>query len=58
MLSIRNTDPSSPLQVTTIDYYDTNGKRVRRYLDKPLALGPLASTTIYLEEKDTLEGVI
>ena len=25
-LSVRNTDPSASLQITAIDYYDTNGK--------------------------------
>lgn len=55
-LSIRNTDLSAPFRVTTIDYYDTNGKRVRRYLEKPLFVGPLASTYVHLEEKDESGG--
>jgi len=55
-LSIRNTDLSSSFQVTTIDYYDTNGKLVRHYLDKPVGLGPLASTYIHIEEKDVRGG--
>lgn len=55
-LSIRNTDLSSSFRITTIDYYDTNGKLVRRYLDKPLTLGPLASTYIHIEEKDVAGG--
>lgn len=55
-LSIRNTDPSTSLRVTAIDYYDTTGKLLRRYLDKPLALGPLASTYIHIEEKDDSGG--
>ena len=55
-LSIRNTDLSASFRVTAIDYYDTNGKLVRRYLDKPLVLGPLASTYIHIEEKDVSGG--
>lgn len=55
-LSIRNTDPSASFQITTIDYYDTNGKLVRRYLEKPIGLGPLASTLVHIEEKDTSGG--
>jgi len=55
-LSIRNTDPSASLQITAIDYFDTNGKLVRRYLEKPLGLGPLASTLVHIEEKDTSGG--
>jgi hypothetical protein len=55
-LSIRNTDLSASLRVTAIDYYDTNGKLVRRYLERPLTLGPLASTYIHIEEKDNSGG--
>jgi hypothetical protein len=55
-LSIRNTDPAATFQVTSIDYYDTNGKLVRRYLEKPRTLGPLVSTFIHIEEKDVSGG--
>jgi len=55
-LSIRSTDLSASFQVTAIDYYDTNGRLVRRYLDKPLVVGPLASTYVHIEEKDVSGG--
>lgn len=55
-LSIRNTDPSASFRVASIDYYDTNGRLVRRYLEKPFVLGPLASTYIHIEEKDVSGG--
>lgn len=55
-LSIRNTDLSASLQVTSIDYYDTAGKFIRRYLAKPLLLGALASTFVHIEEKDDSGG--
>jgi len=55
-LSIRNTDLSSSFQVTSIDYYDTDGKLVRHYLDKAIILGALASTYVHIEEKDTRGG--
>jgi len=55
-LSIRNTDLSSSIRVTSIEYHDTNGKLLRRYLDKPLYLGPLASTFVHIEEKDASGG--
>jgi hypothetical protein len=56
MLSVRNVDQTSALRVTAIDYFDTDGRLVKRYLDKPLLLGPLATSHIYLEEKDTRGG--
>ena len=56
MLSIRNTDLQHPFKVTSIDYYDTAGKLVRTYVTKPTTVAPLASTYIYLEERDTKGG--
>ena len=57
LLSIRSTDPSASLRITAIDYYDTNGKLVRRYLKSPQTLGPLASTQVHIEEKDRSGGI-
>lgn len=55
-LSIRNTDLAASFRVTSIDYYDTNGRLVRRHLEKPLPVGPLASTYVHIEEKDVSGG--
>lgn len=55
-LSIRNTDMATPVRVTTIDYYDTNGKLVRRHLERPTVVGPLAAMYVHIEEKDTIGG--
>jgi hypothetical protein len=55
-LSIRNTDKSALFRVTAIDYYDTNGRMVRRYLERPTAVGPLATMYVHIEEKDTIGG--
>lgn len=55
-LSVRSTDLSAAIRITSIDYYDTNGRMIRRYMDKPLNLGPLASTFVHIEEKDASGG--
>jgi hypothetical protein len=55
-LSIRNTDMAAPLRITSIDYYDTNGKLVRRHLERPAIVAPLATLYIHIEEKDTTGG--
>ncbi|MEE4608597.1 MAG: DUF3124 domain-containing protein [Desulfobacteraceae bacterium] len=39
-LSVRNTDPRHSINLSRVDYYDTDGKLLRRYLEKPLTLGP------------------
>ncbi|GAB4486192.1 MAG: DUF3124 domain-containing protein [Thermodesulfovibrionales bacterium] len=56
-LMVRNTDFRSPVTVTSIDYYDTNGRLTRRHLEKPLVLGPMASTHVHITEKDTSGGI-
>lgn len=56
-LSIRNTDMASAITVVSADYYDTRGKLVRRYYQKPVTLGPLESTDIYIPEEDTSGGI-
>lgn len=55
-LSIRNTDPAFPITISGADYYNSAGKLVRRMLPKPVSLGPMASTSIFIREKDTSGG--
>ncbi len=55
-LSLRNTDLKRAIQVTAVDYYDTEGRVIKRYLDKPLVLGPLASKEYVVEQTDNAGG--
>jgi hypothetical protein len=55
-LSVRNTDISETLVVTSVRYFDTDGKQVRSFLDGPLTLGPLATAEFLIEAKDTSGG--
>ncbi|MBL0224558.1 MAG: DUF3124 domain-containing protein [Geobacteraceae bacterium] len=55
-LAIRSTDPAASLRITAIDYYDTDGRLVRRHLKRPQLLGPLASTDVHIEERDMSGG--
>ncbi|NBB72395.1 MAG: DUF3124 domain-containing protein [Bacteroidetes bacterium] len=56
-VSIRNTDPNRPIVLSTIDYIDNNGTRVRRYLKQPRRLAPMASTSLLIEESDAAGGL-
>ena len=56
-VSIRNTDQEHALILTTIDYFDNSGEFVRRYLDQPRRLEPLASTSVLIEESDAAGGL-
>ncbi len=55
-LSIRNIDPSNPITLTSVDYYGTQGKLIKQYLDKPLSLTPLGSTRYIVLSKDKEGG--
>lgn len=55
-LSVRNTDRFAPVTVLAVDYHDTLGRRVRRFLDRPLRLQPLAAAEFLVEEKEESGG--
>jgi hypothetical protein len=55
-LSVRNADPDRAMELASVDYYDTDGKLVRRYLDKPVTVPPLATREFLVGEKDSSGG--
>ncbi|MEQ8712763.1 MAG: DUF3124 domain-containing protein [Cyclobacteriaceae bacterium] len=55
-LSIRNTSFKDTLFVSTIDYYDTRGALVRKYLEQPFYLNPMATIDYVVDEQDDLGG--
>jgi hypothetical protein len=52
-LSIRNTDPQNPITLVSVKFFDSEGKLVKEYLDKPTKLAAMASTRYILPEGDT-----
>lgn len=56
MLSIRNTDMTHSITVASADYYDTRGRLLKRFYQRPFTLGPLESTYLYIPEDDTAGG--
>lgn len=55
-LSIRNTDPQIPLTLASADYFDSNGKLLRRYIEKPTIIAPFSSKRIIIKESDKEGG--
>lgn len=55
-LSIRNTDSTNPIIITSVRYYDTNGQLIRKNIDRPVALNPLASTSFFVATNDNDGG--
>jgi hypothetical protein len=56
-LSVRNTDLTKPLIVTSVRYYDSNGKLIKQYLEHPIQLEALASTDFFVSKDDKQGGV-
>lgn len=56
ILSIRNTDFDISFTIEKVDYYDSHGKLLSHYLQKPITIPPLASTRYIVPESHTLGG--
>jgi hypothetical protein len=55
-LSIRNTDQNSPITIYEADYYDSQGKLIKRYIEKPIQLNALFSTRFVVKETEDIGG--
>lgn len=51
-LSVRNIDPIHSVTITEIDYYATQGKQLKRYIEAPLTLKPMESLRFVIPESD------
>jgi len=55
ILSIRNISPKGEIIIKKIDYYDTNGKLIKNYIDEPFSLGKMSTKDFVIAEND-LDG--
>ena len=55
-LSIRNIDPSHQITITLVDYYETQGKVLKKYIDTPITLNSLESMRYVIPERDKSGG--
>ncbi|MDJ1472202.1 DUF3124 domain-containing protein [Cytophagaceae bacterium DM2B3-1] len=51
-LSIRNTSLTENMYVNAVDYYDTEGKQLKKYLEKSIVLRPLQSVEFPVTHND------
>ena len=56
ILSIRNTNPNNSITLTSVKYYDSDGKLLKEYLSNPLQLNALVSTRYIITEGDKTGG--
>tara|TARA_R110002111_G_scaffold191869_1_gene258128 strand:- start:19238 stop:19873 length:636 start_codon:yes stop_codon:yes gene_type:complete len=55
-LSIRNIDLDQSVYLKSIEYYDTEGKRVKSFLDQTIKLAPLQTIEFLIREQDSSGG--
>ena len=55
-LSIRNTDRKHAITLTAVEYYDSEGKFLKHYLDKALSLNAMATKRYVVPESDKSGG--
>lgn len=55
-ISIRNTDPKRSITLVRVEYYGSSGKLLKKYLEAPISLGPMAATHYVVKEADTTGG--
>ena len=55
-LSIHNSDPNNPITILKINYYNTDGKLIRKFLEAKLTLKPLQTKQFVIEESDKTGG--
>ena len=54
-LSVRNSDPNNKIAINSVRYYNTDGKLIKSYLNKPIRLEPLATAEFLVKQKQ-IEG--
>jgi hypothetical protein len=57
-LSLRNTSADQALIVTSVTYFDGNGKAVVELLDVPHVLAPMATAEFYADQSSTSGGPV
>ena len=55
-LSIHNVDLDNPIQVIRVNYYNTNGHLIRKYVQEPISLNPFQTKQFVIPSVDTTGG--
>jgi hypothetical protein len=55
-VSIRNTDLANAIRVTSAQYYDTDGKKLKEYLSKPAVIPPMGTRELFISRSDDSGG--
>lgn len=55
-LSVRNTDPENSIVLSQVDYFNSEGSLVKRYLPQPIEIGPFATNEFLVPQSDNEGG--
>lgn len=55
-VSIRNTDPANAIEIKSALYYDTNGKKLKEYIQSPKTIAPMATQELFIPRSDDTGG--
>lgn len=55
-LTVHNIDLTSPMKILSVDYYDTDGKLIRKFTGSEIELSPLQSRQFIIKESDISGG--
>ncbi|MDD2700780.1 MAG: DUF3124 domain-containing protein [Sideroxydans sp.] len=56
LVSIRNTNHATPLQLHSARYSDSSGKLLKQFVIAPVTIGPLSTYEIFIEKHDVQGG--
>ena len=56
LVSIRNTDADYPITLRRADYYDTDGKLLHHYTERPRVIAPMATVEYFINLTDSSGG--
>lgn len=55
-VSMKNMNSSDTVYISKAQYFDTKGKRIRTYFDKPIYIAPMETVEIIIDEDDRKGG--
>lgn len=55
-VSIRNTDPANAIRVSSAQYYDTNGRKLKEYVASPRTIAPMGTYELFIPRSDDSGG--
>ena len=56
ILSIRNTSFKESITIKRVEYYDTNGKLIKKFIEGPFSLGKMSTKDFVIPENDLKGG--